>query len=167
MSQAKLTAAKNAVQAYDDASSKIRNNEDATLGDAYAVQKREYEAKKACIAYVRSLCADAQPPAAGVAALYFAHDGDNTEEFATLDEAKAAAESALEYYADEAAEGWDDNSLNIIYGIVLGKVQITESRDSMPDDACYPDCAGYEKRELVSFPFTLTAALTAALGDKP
>jgi hypothetical protein len=80
---------------------------------------------------------------------FFAHDGDNNELFDTLAEAKAAAQSALDYYKDDAPEGWNDNCLNICYGIVVAKVEITESRDATPEDPCWPDCAGFEERDLV------------------
>lgn len=84
--------------------------------------------------------------------LFFCHDGDGVDTYRTLAEAKAKAQEAIDYYGDEAGEGWNDDSLNIVYGIVLGKVEITESRDATPDDSCWPDCSGYEERKLVEYP---------------
>ena len=108
-----------------------------------------------------------------LAARYFAHDGDVLKTYDTLDKARASAEEALQFYIDHASEGWNDNSLNICYGIVLGEVRITETRDATPEDVCYPDCQVFEERELVDlcaastdFDDVAVAELIAALAHR-
>ena len=82
---------------------------------------------------------------------YFSQDGNNYEEHDSLELAKKCASDALDYYRDEAADGWNDESLNISYGVVLGGVSETERRPATPDDGLDPCFTTWSERTLISY----------------
>jgi hypothetical protein len=119
-SPAKLTAAKNAVQAMDEAEREYmdavhawyRNPDLEAQSDSAAIKFHEAEsaALDASADYFRSLCADAQPPAAGVAVV--------TEEMLQqIDGARRYAKLMYGFMLDCNAIGAKEAGVNLAHSI--------------------------------------------------
>lgn len=66
--------------------------------------------------------------------LYFCYDGHSFDTYPTLAEAKQNAEEALQYFADDAGDGWDELVEQVCYGMVTGEVFEAERRPRNSDD---------------------------------
>jgi hypothetical protein len=66
--------------------------------------------------------------------MWFSYDtgGNGFSLHATREEAKKAAEDALDAYRDDAPEGWSDDVEDVCYGQVLGRV-VETYRKERPD----------------------------------
>lgn len=79
------------------------------------------------------------------AKMFFSWDpnGDGFETHFTEEEAKAAAQSALDAEADQASEGWSENVEEICWGKLHGSVFET-SRGPAPEGSGFDELVTYE-----------------------
>lgn len=80
---------------------------------------------------------------------FFSYDGQNFETHNTEQEARDAAEDALEFFRGEASDGWDDESMHVCWGRLMQSVQVTKERPAEPDDNMPEGIETYQRRELV------------------
>ena len=80
--------------------------------------------------------------------MFFCYDGESFETYESEDVAKAAAETSLEFYQDQAPDGWPEESLNVCWGVIKQDVQITSERPVTEEDDL-PDFGTFQTRELV------------------
>lgn len=73
---------------------------------------------------------------------YSYDENEGFRRHATLDEAEAAAKSALEFYKDNAADGWPEETTEVCYGAVLGVVVETARKGRCLDVECDGECEG-------------------------
>lgn len=66
--------------------------------------------------------------------MFFSYDGQDFETHNTEQEARDAAEDALEFFRSEASDGWDDESMHVCWGRLMQTVQVTRERPAEPDD---------------------------------
>ena len=87
---------------------------------------------------------------------FFSHDpGDCGIKFHdTAEEARDAAEAALDAYRDEAPDGWDENTDSVCWGEVREQVQETFRRlyDPEQDQFIDPDCTEIVGYDLLPIP---------------
>lgn len=81
--------------------------------------------------------------------MYFSYDGDYFETHETEQEAREAAEDAIESYRAEASDGWPDESMHVSWGRVVQCVRVTEERPSTEEDELPPGIEIFQKLELV------------------
>lgn len=65
---------------------------------------------------------------------FFCFDGHCFNTFATMDEAKQDAQKALDYFSEDAGEGWDELVEQVCYGQITGGVVETERMPRREDD---------------------------------
>lgn len=64
---------------------------------------------------------------------YFSYDPDcGFEQHDTAEEARKAAETALDHYRDQAADGWSEEVESICWGEIRGSVRETEREEVPP-----------------------------------
>lgn len=86
---------------------------------------------------------------------FFSYDpqGDFITDHPTAQAARDAAEASVEFYRDEAPDGWNEEVLNVCWGAVLGEVQETERRPITREDreelGISQSCAEYVDYRLV------------------
>jgi len=85
---------------------------------------------------------------------FFSFDGETFEIHATEEEARAEAKRAMEFWSDDAGDGWDELSTQVCYGRVTHAVKVTripvtdENRHMVPSGG---DATAFEEHSLEAY----------------
>jgi hypothetical protein len=88
-------------------------------------------------------------------------DGVGFDTYATLDEARKAAQESLDEYRNSADEGWPEETDNLCYGVILGGASVVSTRPMTEDEAAHYGEAG----EIINYGLVDDAAAFAPPAD--
>lgn len=72
---------------------------------------------------------------------YFSYDPDSCfDTHESAEDARKSAEETIDYYRDNAGDGWSEHVEGVCWGVILSVVEETENRPRYEDDGCNPDC---------------------------
>lgn len=84
--------------------------------------------------------------------MWFCYDGECFETYETPEKAKAAADKAMAYCRNEAADGWPEETESICWGKVLVHAKVTMERPATEDEKEWAEWDTYQEIELVQLP---------------